>query len=487
MILIHVDQWRADALGYTGHPVAETPHLDGLYRQGVHFSQAYAAVPSCIASRASLHTGLTPRSHGRVGYQDGVPWDYDVTLAGLLAGAGYHTQAVGKMHVYPARNLLGFHNVLLHDGYLHHERRNAQDLHLVDDYLPWLRREHGPAADYIDTGVGCNGYVVRPWVYEDMLHPSAWVTSQSIDFMRRRDPRKPFFLYVSYHRPHPPLDPPATYLHAYERKELPPPVVGDWCADLPRWPSALDSPHPFDPAQRERARRAYYAQITFIDHQINRLIHTLWTYGCLEDTCILFCADHGEMLYDHNLLNKGKPYDSSARVPLMIRFPRSWGYDRETTVDAPVELRDVLPTLCDVAGVPVPESIEGRSLLPFCTATVPAAPGTSAPGPAAPEQPPWREYVHGEHYGGEWSNQWLTDGKWKYAWYSQNGLEQLFNLVEDPQELHNLAPDHPDLLPAWLERLARELDGREEGYVQGGKLVVGRPPQNILAEAGLHL
>ena len=85
IILIQVDQWRADSLGFAGHPVAETPHLDGLFRQGVHFSQAYAAVPSCIAARASLHTGLTPRSHGRVGYQDGVPWDYEVTLAGLLA------------------------------------------------------------------------------------------------------------------------------------------------------------------------------------------------------------------------------------------------------------------------------------------------------------------------------------------------------------------------------------------------------------------
>ena len=333
IILINVDQWRADCLGFTGHPVVETPHLDKLFEQGVNFSQAYVAVPSCIAARASLMTGLTQRSHGRVGYRDGVPWDYETTLPGLLVQAGYHTQGIGKMHFCPARSLMGFHNIVLHDGYLHHERRNAQDLHLVDDYLPWLRREHGPAADYIDTGIGCNGYVVRPWIYEDMLHPSAWVTTQAIDFLRRRDPRRPFFLFASYHRPHPPLDPPSAYLEMYERKELPPLPMGDWrhtldrhLSALDRHSSGLDSPHPTDPAQRDRARRAYYAQITFIDHQINRLIHTLWTYGSLENTCILFCADHGEMLYDHGFLNKGKPYDSSARVPFLIRFPRSWGH-----------------------------------------------------------------------------------------------------------------------------------------------------------------
>jgi arylsulfatase len=471
IIVINVDQWRADCLGFAGHPVVETPHLDQLFEQGVNFAQAYVAVPSCIAARASLMTGLTQRSHGRVGYRDGVPWNYETTLPGLLAQAGYHTQGIGKMHFHPARSLMGFHNIVLHDGYLHHERRNAQDLHLVDDYLPWLRREHGPCADYIDTGIGCNGYVVRPWIYDDMLHPSAWVTTQAVDFFRRRDPRKPFFLFASYHRPHPPLDPPAAYLEMYEQKALPELPMGDWCRALERRSSALDSPHPTDPAQRDRARRAYYAQITFIDHQINRLIHTLWTHGCLENTCILFCADHGEMLYDHGLLNKGKPYDSSARVPFMIRFPRSWGCLSGATVDAPVALRDVLPTLCDIAGVPIPDSIEGKSLVPFCRGETPA----------------WRAYIHGEHALGGLSNHWLTDARSKYVWYSQTGVEQLFNLAEDPKELHNLADSHPEQVQDWRGRLIRELGDREEGYVQGDQLVVGRSPQSVLAEAGLEV
>ena len=100
---------------------------------------------------------------------------------------------------------MGFHNVILHDGYLHRERSKRDDYGLVDDYTPWLReRLGGQQVDYIDTGVGCNGYVARPWMYDEMLHPTSWVATQSIDFLRRRDPTKPFFLMMSFHRPPPP-------------------------------------------------------------------------------------------------------------------------------------------------------------------------------------------------------------------------------------------------------------------------------------------
>lgn len=466
VLLINVDQWRWDCLGYAGHPCVETPHLDRLFQEGVSFRNAYAAVPSCIAARASLMTGLTPRHHGRVGYQDHVPWNYDVTLAGLLAAAGYHTQAVGKMHVHPARTLLGFHNVVLHDGYLHVERRTQRNYDLADDYMPWLRRQHGPAADYVDTGLGCNGYVVRPWVYDDMLHPTAWVTSQSIDFLRRRDPRRPFFLFASYHRPHPPLDPPRDFLALYDGKALPELPRGDWCDAFPPPNRGTDSPCPTDPVQIDRARRAYYAQITFIDNQINRLIHALHEHEVLQDTCILFCADHGEMLYDHGLVAKALPYQGAAAVPFMIRFPPAWGLRKAHTVDAPVELRDVLPTLCDLAGVPVPASVDGASLMPFCRGQNP---------------PAWRQHVHGEHTSGALSNHWLADGHWKYAWFSQSGREQLFDLLADPQEKHDLSTERPQVVADFRCRLAAELEGREEGYVQAGSLVPGRPVRAVLS------
>jgi arylsulfatase A-like enzyme len=467
LLLVNVDQWRWDCLGHLGHPCVETPHLDRLAQEGISFRRAYAAVPSCIAARASLMTGLAPRRHGRVGYQDHVAWNYGTTLAGTLAAAGYHTQAVGKMHVHPARTLLGFHNVVLHDGYLHAERRAQRNYDLADDYLPWLRRQHGPAADYADTGLGCNGYVVCPWPYEDMLHPTAWVTSQAIDFLRRRDPRRPFFLFVSYHRPHPPLDPPRDYLALYADKPLPPLPQGDWCAGFPPPNRGTDSPCPADPAQVDRARRAYYAQITFIDHQLNRLIHALHEHDVLQDTCILFCADHGDLLYDHGLVAKTLPYQGSAAVPFSVRFPPSWGLRRGLAVDAPVELSDVFPTLCEVAEVPVPPGLDGASLLPFCRGERPAA---------------WRDDIHGEHAAGGLSNHWLTDGQRKYVWFSQTGREQLFDLANDPEECHDLSATQPGLVGEYRQRLVRELEGREEGYVQSGALVPGRPARAVLSQ-----
>ena len=107
IVLICTDQWRGDCLSIAGHPVVHTPYLDQMALDGVRFTRAYSATPTCIPARAGLYTGQTPRTHGRVGYQDGVPWVYETTLAGELTKAGYQTQAVGKMHVYPERNLVG--------------------------------------------------------------------------------------------------------------------------------------------------------------------------------------------------------------------------------------------------------------------------------------------------------------------------------------------------------------------------------------------
>ncbi|HJP33981.1 MAG TPA: arylsulfatase [Candidatus Latescibacteria bacterium] len=475
ILFICVDQWRADALSLAGHPVAETPHLDRLARDGINFTQAYASTPTCVPARATIFTGLSPRHTGFVGYNDRIDWRYDATMPGLLADAGYHTQCVGKMHTHPSRNLMGFHNVILHDGYLHRERAKRDDYGLVDDYTPWLREHLGPQADYIDTGVGCNGYAARPWVYDEMLHPTSWVTTQSIDFLRRRDPTKPFFLMMSYHRPHPPLDPPQAFLDRYRAKDLPEPVMGDWApADPPV--RGLDSPVPTDPAQRDYARRAYYAQISHIDYQLNRMFQALFENGVLDDTAILFTSDHGEMLYDHNHVAKGYPFDSSARLPFILRLPQLGNVHQGgraapvAQVDQVVELRDLLPTFCDLAGVEVPGHVDGRSILPLTQG----------------ETAHWRPYLHGEHFLGGDSNQWLTDGHEKYIWYSQTGRELLFDLDTDPTELRDLTTSRPERLRLWRERLIAELAGREEGFVQGDALVAGRPQGPTLADAGQY-
>ena len=123
IILLMADQMRGDCLGIAGHPDVKTPFLDALAAEGVRYENAYSACPTCVPARATLYTGMSQEHTGRVGYEDLIPWEYPHTLAGELSKAGYYTQCVGKMHVHPLRNNLGFNDVRLHDGYLHAYRR----------------------------------------------------------------------------------------------------------------------------------------------------------------------------------------------------------------------------------------------------------------------------------------------------------------------------------------------------------------------------
>lgn len=475
VLLITVDQMRFDCLSIAGHPLVETPNLDELARTGVRFDRAYTATPSCVPARAAIFTGQSQTSHGRVGYRDCVPWNYETTLPGELASAGYHTQCVGKMHVYPARNLLGFHNIVLHDGYLHHNRnRNTpSQAHFdeVDDYVTWLR-ERVPGADLTDLGLDCNASTVaRPWHLPEMLHPTNWTVTQSIDFLRRRDPGKPFFLWMSFVRPHPPFDPPQAYLDMYKDEELPDPPVGDWADtedEAREGLSPITSRGNVPQRRLKHAMAAYYALITHLDHQIGRFLQVLDEYGELRNTVILFTSDHGELLGDHNLFRKSLPYEGSARVPFIVNDPGNrLGLQRGTVVEDVVEMRDIMPTLLDAAGVPVPAGVDGKSVLE-------AARG---------REREWREYLHGEHAQGMASTHWVTNGKEKFIWYSQTGVEQYFDLVHDPQELHNAIGDAAvqDRAAYWRQVLVRELKDREEGYSDGEKLITGCTPVACLS------
>lgn len=468
IVFLIADQWRGDALGCAGHPIVETPHLDQMAERGVRFSQAYCSVPSCIAARAGLLTGMGQRNHGRVGYKDGVPWTYRHTLAGEMSAAGYHTQAVGKMHVHPARNLVGFHNVVLCDGYLHAERRQARNYDLVDDYMPWLRQRVGADADVILHGLNCNSWVARPWPYHEDVHPSTYVTTMAVDFLRRRDPTKPFFLFASYHRPHPPLDPPQAFFDQYIGQQFPPVPMGDW-ADREARMKGVDGDLGLGfmgERQLHRARAAYYAQMTHIDHQVGRLYEYLAEHEVMNNTMFVFASDHGELLGDHNLFRKSLPYDGSIRVPLIIAPPPGWTCNRGSNCDTVVELRDIMPTILEACGAAIPNTVDGQSLLPL-TRGEPVA---------------WRPYLHGEHAAGERSNHWITDGRAKFIWFSQTGREQFFDLVADPQELRDLIqePSAKPNIQQFRRWLIEELTGREEGYTDGQQLITGRPPKAVL-------
>ena len=471
IILVCVDEMRADAMGAAGNPHIDTPNLDDLARGGYHFTRAYSATPTCVPARVAMFTGKSPELHGRYGYREGIsfPEAYPVTLQSTLREAGYQTFGVGKMHVFPDRARCGFDEVLLHDGFLHTSRRLSRGPSaMIDDYVDFLRRETGdPRADYQETGIGCNAMTARPWEREERLHPTRWVADESLRFLARRDPTRPFFLYMSFHRPHAPFDPPAWLWEKYRGREFPRRPLGEWVSRFDEHRQDFGSEAEFG-AQKEtthqQVRAGYYGSIEFIDLQLNRLKETLSDQGLLEDTVVVFVSDHGDMMGDHDMYRKSVAYEGSSRVPLVVHVPPRWreGWGAPREIDTLAELRDLLPTMLDLAGLEVPGGVDGISLRPD---------GEE------------REHLHGEHVIGSLgrhSMQWIRSDRFKYVWFSGDGHEQLFDLVADPQELHDLAgaPEHAAELARHRALLVEALTGREEGFVDGGELVPGRPVQS---------
>ena len=476
-MLIMCDQMRGDCLGIAGHPDIQTPNLDTLAAQGTLFEHAYSACPTCIPARVTLFTGQTPAHHGRVGYRDGVTWNFDHMMPQEFADAGYQTVCVGKLHVHPPRLACGFQTLRLHDGYLGCYQGSDiphwmhQDVH--DDYLRFLRNEVGERAYLDSTGPECNSWVYHPWIFEERLHPTNWVVDETLRFLEMRDRTRPFFAMASFVRPHPPLDAPESYYRLYRDRDLRRPATGDW--DRPdlteRDGMIINSVHGCRSlAQRHQAMAGYYAAITHMDHQIGRLISALKRDGTYQDTIIVFLSDHGEMLFDHSSFRKLLPYEGSARIPLIIRVGSHVAGSMPHISKSCVELMDVMPTLLDLCGIAIPTGVDGQSLSPDVLSGEPLK----------------RPYIHGEHaFTREQSHHFIATGRDKYIWFSQTGIERYFDIEHDPREEHDRIgnPECDARVEQLRNLLIEDLSGREEEFVQEGRLVSGRPLKDVLEHA----
>ncbi len=445
IVLFMTDQQRGDCLGIDGHPVLQTPYLDHLAASGVRFRRAYTACPVCVPARRTLMTGQTPAHHG-------VVMNYDTalqgpTLPGELSKAGYQTHLVGKLHLWPKRKLYGFMSADWDDS-----------PGTGGDYQRWLEEQgiRAPRPGF-SHGANQNGWVSRPWHLEERLHFTNWCADKAMEFLDRRDPTVPFFLKVSFHQPHQPCTPPAAYYDRYMNMDLPAPPVGDWARvfDRPQIGQAVTSWRTaLTPAQQKQYQAGYYGCVNHIDDQIGRVLDNL-----PRNTVILFVSDHGDMLGDHQWIRKRSAFEGSARIPFLANFPASMGIPTGQVRNEPVELMDVMPTLLDVAGAPIPDSVDGRSLLPLLRG----------------QDTAWRDVLHGEcsavpETGS--GQQYLTDGRMKYIWHPGEGREYYFDLENDPQEMRNLADDtgRAGELATWRDRLVRILAGRPEGFVRDRKL-----------------
>ncbi len=454
IILIMPDQYRGDCLGIEGsHPVL-TPNLDSLATEGARFSRAYSTAPVCMPARRSLLSGQSPATHGLLGNAAGLEWDIQQTLPFLLRDAGYQTMLVGRsMHQYPVRKRFGFDEMLTeHDYFAWLSRQLPVDTeHQADEVY------HGP---HLASGVMHNDWTARPWPYDEDLHLTNWTVTQARRFLRRRDPSCPFFLTVSFVAPHPPLMPPSFYFDRYLRIDLPEPAIGLWAKRPWETPRSAGDAILLEGETRRSCLAGYYGSINHIDDQIRRVIYPL--HGIegfdLDNTVVVFTSDHGEMLGDHHCWTKSRPYEGSARIPLIIKAPRRFGLSAGSLIDKPVCLEDIMPTLLDLAEVPIPAKVDGRSMLPLLRG----------------EDVVWRDALHLEHSTVRKLSGFhaLTDGNEKYIWFSNTGREQLFDLTTDPREFNDLASD-PTMTPrlaAWREKLIKQLHNRPEGFVTNGNL-----------------
>lgn len=446
ILLVTTDQQRWDAVSGTGPAFLRTPHFDHLCREGVRFNRAYSDCPTCVPARRTIMTGQHAHTHGMTENAVKVPVDPAQTLPGQLAAGGYQTMAIGKMHFSPQRFRQGF-----------------QEMLLPDDYYREIARRGGPQP--MRHGLGQNEVTPGMSTVAEADTLTSWIAERSVDFItQRRDPTVPFFLWTSFSKPHPPLDPPEPYYSMYRREAIPEPVMGEWAQgdDCPvalrrMWERMGGG---LSPEILREARAAYYGLITQIDFNLGRIFAALRASGQWRNTIILFTSDHGEYLGDHGGIWKGFFHEPSARVPFVLRLPPSAPWTTsDRTVEDLVCLADIYPTLLRAAGLDVPADVDGIDLAPITRGTQSESPRYIVSVFASDREHCYQLAV--------------TDGRWKYLWFPEGAKEQLFELANDPRELKNLATDPGAAEPkAALRRaLIDELTAKNSPYLDDGQLM----------------
>lgn len=450
-------------MGIAGHPAVETPTLDRLASIGTRFTRAYSECPICIPARRSMMTGTSPRGHGDREFQTALPMPRNLpTLARTFGNAGYQTVAVGKLHVYPQRDRIGFDDALIAE-------EGRSHLGSVDDYEIFLADKGHAGAQFLH-GMSNNEYGWRTWHLPEDLHVTAWTTAMAARIIKRRDPTRPALWHVSYTHPHPPIVPLASYFERYRNREITLPPMATWARQASTLPYAARAVRNFwpelRPAEQADMLRAFYAQCTHIDHQLRLVIGTLREEEILDDTIILVTGDHGDMLGANGFYAKRLMYEGSVGIPMILVGTAGASRLVGRTDDRLVGLQDVMPTLLELCDIPVPETCEGRSMVT----------GTR------------RETLYCESLAGKKATRMIHDGRHKLIWYPAGNVLQLFDIAADPLEQHDLAADASSTptRARLTERLIAELYGEDLGWVQEGRLV-GMPdfPDDAAANRGL--
>ncbi len=472
VLLVSVDQWAGRLLSSAGHPVIQTPTIDSIARNGVRFTRAYSECPICIPARRTLMTGTTTRTHGDRVFGTVNPMPDLPTMAQTFRDAGYQANAVGKLHVYPPRDRIGFDDVLLaEEGRPHLGTVDDHDLFLADKGYPGKQFLHG---------MNNNDYMHRAWHLPEECHVTNWTTMSMARTIKRRDPTRPAFWFVSYTPPHPPLVPLQCYMDYYRQFEMEKPLSAAWSENFDALPHPIKMMRVFFDGYSgvvlDEIRRAFYALCTHIDHQLRVIIGTLREEGLWDNTIIMFIADHGDMLGDFGLFAKRTYYERSANIPMVLAgLPGDQRIGTDRLDDRLVGLQDVMPTLLSLCDIPVPTSCDGMSVV-----------GETK-----------RSTLYGDCLESAPGSRMLHDGRHKLIWYPAGNSIQFFDLETDPMELNEVSghPDYQDLKNRLVDALAAELYGADidQGWVKDGKLTgfdpgpfKPRPDRSLHGQRGLH-
>jgi len=435
VLLIATDDQRPDTIAALGNEFIDTPNLDRLVKQGTTFEQATCANPLCVPSRAEILSGCSSFRNGVLG-MGGERIDPELTLLpAAMASGGYHAWYSGKWMndgkpltrgYHETQGLFGSGGGTWKKGEVILGRKGRP----ITGYRNWTFK-NAKGKPELDKGIGLTPLTDK------------YIADGALEFLKRKTD-KPFFLHVNFTGPHDPLVYPPGYEDKYK------------AADLKLPPNFLPR-HPFDhgnfegrderllpwPRKKEDVLdelAVYYAVIDHIDKQVGRIIEQLRSDGRLNNTYVIFTSDHGLALGSHGLMGKQNMYEHTIRVPLVIAGP---GVPKDQRNQALCYLRDLYPTICDLADVPIPESVESRSLNPIIKGK--------------------QDSIYSEVYGYFRDKQRMVrDNRFKLIHYPHLDRNQLFDLQKDPHEQNDISDDKryskvfrelQDKLATWLDRL----------------------------------
>lgn len=478
ILLITSDQHHPGVLGSV-NPRVRTPALDRLCGEGVRFDRAYTCNPTCTPARASILTGMYPSQHGA--WSLGTRLFEDVpTLGDLLQRQGYRTSLVGKAHFQPLASQPGmesiecqprlreldfwrsFHGPWYGFQQVETARMHAAESHAGGHYAVWMEdRGLSHWRDYFETWPPDPRrrqqlYADRSWDLPQEFHYTTWTGERTIAHIRAAQQQgRPFFLWSSFHDPHPPYLVPEPWASMYDPADMIPGRLDPdeharnpehfghtqdadnrWWQQVREGEGAVHGGHPqrVDDTTLRRNMAVYYGMVSFMDQQIGSVLAELDRLGLTDDTLVVFTTDHGHFLGEHGLTAKAiHMYEELIRLPFIVRWP---GRVPAGQVSSHLQnLVDLAPTFLAAAGLPVPGAMTGVNQLDdWC-------------GGAAARTWSVTENHHGYR---RFHMRTYVDDRHKLTVYRTGNDGELFDLQEDPGEVRNL----------WHEPAAQALKGR---------------------------